>query len=717
MIHRKTLLSAAALALAGSTGCMKLDDAEPIQMTTLVEDWRDEIIYQILVDRFANGDGGNDFNVDLTSKAKWHGGDWKGLEDKLDYIQALGVTTLWISPVVQNVDTDAGFDGYHGYWTQDPYAPNPHFGDIPALRSMIASAHARKIKVILDIVTNHMGQVFYYDINMNGQPDDQVSGGGCDKWGNPADSANLYPNYSAGGIQVRCLAGVSCDPASCKPEVNPELCMYFDASSCEVKDGQSGVKHVTEYDPEFNPTGTIQAYTSLGYSGPAPIVFNTDAASNHLAPPGVFGDQSIYNRRGRTINYANGDQLLHGDFPGGLKDVATSRCDVKQGMVDAYARWVEIADFDGFRIDTVKHVEPEFWRYFTQKVRQRLGAQGKKKFLMFGEAFDGDDRLIGSFTKGGDTPELPAAPQDVLGTPNLDAEQKCLSADDKVKITGDMLDSAFYFPQYYSVIADVFRDERRTKGIEELWNQRQQNWGLSAPKDGAGFVPASAPVNFLDNHDVGRFLFYEFFHSDLGKLQKGQINTAQFNDVRKKKLRNAFVFLFTEQGIPCVYYGDEQGFEGGNDPANREDLWDSGYVTTETTGQDGRVYGGYFSWIQKLSKIRTTHKALSRGDLKVAWSTDHTGAEGDAGIFAFERSGGDAGASYALVIVNTNGDHASSPEDGSAKMKLQINSTELVDILGDKPTSYPVAGDGTVSIQVPALGAVVLVPKGQEQGS
>src|SRR5262249_19825609 len=138
-------------------------------------------------------------------------------------------------------------------------------------------------------------------INMNGQPDDQVFGGGCDKWDNPSDTDNLYPDYS------------NTDP------------------TCVVKDGQSGVKHVTEYDPEFNPNGVIQSYTSLGYSGPAPIVFDEDPATNHMPPlPSVFQDPNNFNRRGRTINYSIGDQLLHGDFPGGLKDVDTTRCEVKK---------------------------------------------------------------------------------------------------------------------------------------------------------------------------------------------------------------------------------------------------------------------------------------------------------------------------------------------------------------------------------------------------
>jgi glycosidase len=682
------ILAAAALA-AGAAGCMKFDDAAPIKLETHVADWRDEIIYQVLVDRFANGDSGNDFRVDFSSMGHYHGGDWQGIEDKLDYIEALGVTTIWISPVVKNVDTDAGFDGYHGYWAQDLDSPNPHFGDIPTLRHMVAAAHDRKMKVILDIVTNHMGQLFYYDINMNGQPDDQVQGGGCDKWSNPGNPDDLYPDYS------------STDP------------------TCVVKDGQSGIKHVTEYDPEFSPSGVIQSYTSLGYSGPAPIVFNDDPATNHMAPlPTVFQNPATFNRRGRTVNYSIGDQLLHGDFPGGLKDINTTRCDVKKAMVDSYARWVELSDLDGFRIDTVKHVEPEFWRYFTQKVRQRLAKAGKKNFFIFGETFDGDDELVGSFTKGGDTPGMPAGPTSILGAPDLDRENKeCVDAGDTA-LNADMLDSSFYFPQYYGVIADVFRDGGSTKKIQSLWDQRATNWGSVPTRDGIGVAPAKFPVNFLDNHDVGRFLFYEFFHNDLAAVTAGNLTTAQFNAFRDQKLANALFFLFTEQGIPCVYYGDEQGYEGGNDPANREDLWASGYAQKPTVDQaSGRTFGRFFERIAKLSALRKKYRALTHGEQTVVWSTDHVGNEEDAGIIAFERTGGDADKAYALAIINTNRDNPASPSDGATRMKLGVAGTTLVDVLNAGGLMYPVAADGTITIQLPALSAALLVPQDQVAGN
>src|SRR5215831_157569 len=167
-----------ALALA-APACVSVPEAgkQPI-LATHVRDWREEVIYQVLIDRFANGDVNNDFRVQEGALARYQGGDWKGIEEHLDYFTDLGVTTLWISPVVKNVETDADVDAYHGYWAQDLTLTNPHFGDLAALRSMIASAHDAGLKVVLDIVTNHMGQVFYYDMNLNGHPDIYISGTG-----------------------------------------------------------------------------------------------------------------------------------------------------------------------------------------------------------------------------------------------------------------------------------------------------------------------------------------------------------------------------------------------------------------------------------------------------------------------------------------------------------------------------------------------------------
>jgi len=161
-------------------GCANTDDVDANWQTTAGQegDWRDEVIYQLLVDRFADGDLNNDFGVVPGALGLYQGGDWQGMIDHLDYLEKLGVTALWISPVVRNLETDANFDAYHGYWQQDFEHVNPHFGDLAKLRELVQKAHAKHFKVILDIVTNHDAQLFYYDINGNGSPDENVYGAG-----------------------------------------------------------------------------------------------------------------------------------------------------------------------------------------------------------------------------------------------------------------------------------------------------------------------------------------------------------------------------------------------------------------------------------------------------------------------------------------------------------------------------------------------------------
>ena len=142
-------------------------------LTTEVADWRDEVIYQIVVDRFDNGDpardGAGGADIVPGDLRRYQGGDWAGVERRLDYIQRLGATAIWISPVVDNVHRTPEQDGYHGYWASDFTRTNPNFGSLEDLQWLVAEAHARDIKVILDIVTNHAGRVFFYDFDGDGE--------------------------------------------------------------------------------------------------------------------------------------------------------------------------------------------------------------------------------------------------------------------------------------------------------------------------------------------------------------------------------------------------------------------------------------------------------------------------------------------------------------------------------------------------------------------
>ena len=557
---------------------------------TLVDDWRDEVIYQIVVDRFSNGDPNNDFGVNPHAPAGWHGGDWQGVIDRLDYLDKLGVTALWISPVVKNVERDAGVAGYHGYWTQDFEAPNPHFGDIAKLRELVDRAHDRDMKVILDIVTNHVGQLFYYDINGNGQPDESVFGSG----------------------------------------------------------EQSDLRRVTEYDPDYDPRG-IQGETSLGESGPAPIRFINRPEINRIAPePDRFANPDWYNRKGRVWDWDVREQVLQGDFPGGLKDIKTTKPAVRRALIDVYAGWIERIGFDGFRIDTLKHVEHGFWEEFAPAMRRRAKAVGKENFLMFGESFDGDLELNAGYTEG------------------------------------ESVDSVFHFSQKFRVINNVFMNGGATAEIEKLIEDRRKAFPDTSksmgPTDaqGNGLAPQDLLVTFIDNHDLPRFLY------------KADVDA----------LHNALVYLLTMNGIPCIYYGTEQQFDGGNDPFNREDMWESGFDTSNRT----------FGHVQHLIDLRMEYAPLRRGDVQLRWSSSRTGGESDAGIFAFERT---YKGETVLVVINTHDGKASRTSfEGNAMQVSFGGGTKLENVFEDEATKddeVTVSGDGTLDVEVPARGAKVYV--------
>ncbi|MFS8069457.1 MAG: alpha-amylase family glycosyl hydrolase, partial [Byssovorax sp.] len=245
----------------------------------------------------------------------------------------------------------------------------------------------------------------------------------------------------------------------------------------------------------------------------------------------------------------------------------------------------------------------------------------------------------------------------------------------------------FYFPQYFTAIRDVFQDAKGTQGISDLWDQRVMNYGSEPQKLGTGISPQKTLVNFLDNHDVPRFLY------------SGKGTTA---------LHNALLVLFTKNGIPCVYYGTEQDLAGGNDPANREDLWLTGYKTE----------GATFQWIQKLTAMRKKYSSLRRGDQKVIWASTRSGDEPDAGILAFERAGGDAGMAYSVVVINASPSHESSPQFNGMPVKVSAApGTVLVDVLSPDQSKYTVAGDGGLTIKVAAQSGAVLIPEGQVAGN
>ncbi len=161
------LLSACATVTPAAGPAREVDAAvqpapSPASIAKPLPAWPDAVLYFVVLDRFADGDRANDANVDVSAKGTFHGGDLAGLTQQLDEIASLGATALWITPVVDNIDgfvTGAGFPdwGYHGYWADDFTKVDPRFGTEAELETLVAEAHGRGMRVLLDVVYNHAG--------------------------------------------------------------------------------------------------------------------------------------------------------------------------------------------------------------------------------------------------------------------------------------------------------------------------------------------------------------------------------------------------------------------------------------------------------------------------------------------------------------------------------------------------------------------------------
>lgn len=458
----------------------------------------DEIIYFVLLDRFANGDPGNDRGggtisaggLDPTDARAYHGGDLTGLIDKLDYIEGLGVTALWINPVVVNRAEQPGSRGYHGYWGVDFLAVDPHWGTEADLQRLVDAAHARDMKVFLDIVVNHTADIIGYE---------------------------------------ECTA-----------------CPY-------------------------RPQGT-PPYTPV-----VPDVFRG------LKNPAWLDDTRFYNNRGDST--FSGESALYGDFYG-LDDLDTSQQAVIDGMVDIYRHWIETYGVDGFRIDTVKHVDLGLWQQLGPALQDIAAGQGIEHFTMFGEVFDYDAAAVSRFTTEG---RLPSA----LDFPLQGAMRQVFSQDGPT-----------------SALAAVFRDD-------DLYTDADSS--------------AQALVSFLGNHDIGR----------IGRFLV-QDGPGRGDRERLARAKLAHAFTLFARGVPVIYYGDEQGFTGdeGGEGA-RQDMMPSrvpGYRDDDAIGTSATPAADNFDTghplylaIATYASIYRQHAPLRRGIQIHRHSVDAPG------LFAFSR--------------------------------------------------------------------------------
>lgn len=132
-------------------------------------DFSSDVIYQIITDRFYDGDITNNPSGDIFDQSnlrKYHGGDWKGIIEKIEdgYLTELGITAIWISSPVENIttlDPTSNSASYHGYWTRDFFNTNSAFGSQDDFKELVSVAHQNNIKVVIEFAPNHTSTAGY----------------------------------------------------------------------------------------------------------------------------------------------------------------------------------------------------------------------------------------------------------------------------------------------------------------------------------------------------------------------------------------------------------------------------------------------------------------------------------------------------------------------------------------------------------------------------
>ncbi|MGC5052106.1 pullulanase-type alpha-1,6-glucosidase [Micromonospora sp. DT48] len=553
-----------------------------------------EQFYFVLPDRFANADPRNDrggltgdrlrTGYDPTDKGFYQGGDLKGLIERLDYIEGLGTTAIWLAPVFKNRPVQGEGDdvsaGYHGYWITDFTQVDPHFGSAADLKRLVQLAHRRGIKVYLDVIVNHTADVISY---------------AEDRYG------------------------------------------YVDKASAPYRDARGRAFEDRNYADGSRDFPTVNAD-----SFPYTPTFKTPADAK-VKVPAWLNDPTMYHNRGDSTFV--GENSEYGDFFG-LDDLWTERPEVVRGMTKIYADWVRDTGVDGFRLDTVKHVNMDFWPRFSQGVQQAAARAGTKDFFMFGEVYSADPEIASSYVRQGG---LPAT-----------------------------LDFGFQ---------EAARDYTANGGSAATLADLYARDDLYAARD----THAGRLTTFLGNHDMGRIGSF---------IANGPTDPA--THLRRDQLAHELMFL--TRGQPVIYSGDEQGFTGaGGDKDARQPMFASrtadyldddllGTDRTHAVDQFDRTHPLYRT-IADLGRLRQAHPALRDG----VQVTRHA-ADGP-GVFAFSRIDPGDRTEY-LVAVN----NATTAQ--SVTVDTWTAGATFTGVYGS--TARPVAtGDGKLTLTVPPLSAVV----------
>ncbi|WP_273653979.1 pullulanase-type alpha-1,6-glucosidase [Cellulomonas fimi] len=547
--------------------------------------------YFVMTDRFANADPSNDTGgltgdrlttgLDPTDKGFYHGGDLAGLRERLDYIAGLGTTAIWLTPSFKNNPVQG--TGADASAGYHGYWITDFTQIDPHLGTNA------ELEALIDDA-HARGIDVYFDIITNHTADviDYAEG--------------TYDYVEQDDVPYRTADGTEFDPAD-----------------------YAGTDDFPTLDPA----------TSFPYT---PVI---DPADADRKVPAWLNDPTVYHNRGNST--WTGESVTYGDFSG-LDDLMTEDPRVVQGFEDVYEAWVDLG-IDGFRIDTAKHVNFEFWEQWATAIGEHAASVGNPDFFMFGEVYDADPAKLSPYMRRTDMNAV------------LDFTfQSAAAGYAGGSSSAEALSTLFAGDDYYTT-----------------------------PTSNAQALPT-----FLGNHDMGR----------IGHFVKNASDPQA-----RSQLAHALMYL--TRGQPVVYYGDEQGFVGdgslnGTDKDARQSLFatqvdeyaDQALLDGTTAGSVDRYDTDtvLYRTIADLAALRAETPALRTGAQIERYS--------DAGVYAFSR-----------VDEAEKVEHLVALNNGTAPATVAVDTlTPGATFTGLYGTTGTVtaAADGTVSLTIPALSAVVL---------
>jgi glycosidase len=334
-----------------------------------------------------------------------------------------------------------------------------------------------------------------------------------------------------------------------------------------------------------------------------------------------------------------------GDFVG-LDDLMTEHPRVVAGMIDIFGGWIDRFGIDGFRIDTARHVNPEFWQAFVPAMLARAKARGIPNFHIFGEVADPEVAALAQHTR---VDKFPA-----------------------------VLDFAFN-----QAVIDVAGG----KGTDRL----AKVFAADVLYEGGEKTAHRLPT-FVSNHDAGRAATF---------IKQANPKIGQAELLQRVELAQAMLLLL--RGVPTIYSGDEQGFvSDGNDQDSREDMFGSkvaSYNDNKLLGTDATTATPSFNpghplyrEIATLARLRTSHPALTRGRQVTRFASDKPG------LFAVSRFDPKTGAET-VIAFNTG------PEPWSGNIQVETGSTAFRALAGACPANA--VAPGSLTLSLPAFGYAV----------